>query len=177
MSDEDWYLESIRRGGTHFGRLEDGAVHARCGVKFTPQADLFGGGGVAVAMLPIQAEQACPDCCAQLGVRVEEVEAPRPNHARRDLGPLGTWVRRTPSPTDPPSAPAALPPVATPPPAPSPGKSWWFQRSANPGDTHWVISTNRGTKIAACGLSFQGKRVKNSTPTQTCLACEAKRPR
>lgn len=191
VSSEAWYRESSHRGDTHQGRLEDGVVRARCGVEFAPQVGLFGG-EAAAAMLLMQAGQACRACCAQAGVSVAEVEEPPPNHARRDHGPIGRWVRRVPGATALPPAPAALlapppapaavlPPVPAAPPAA--GKEatltgkWWFQRSAEPGDTHWVITISRGTKTAACGASFQGKRARYPTLAQICSTCDAQRPR
>ena len=115
MSDEDWYLASASREGTHFGRLEQGAVHARCGREFAPQTGLFGGSGVAVAVLPMQAQQACRQCCAQLGIVVgdrHDIEAPAPNRVRRDqLRAVGVWVKREPGAT-------VLPPAPEPPPVP-----------------------------------------------------------
>jgi hypothetical protein len=187
VTNEDWYYLEFLRGGTHFGRLEqDGKVHARCGEEFSPQADLFGGGGPAVAMLPMPAGQACRKCCAQRGllsaegVPIQEVESPPPNSVRRDLRPLGTWVRRTPGaalPSPPATAPIA-PPMAPPtePPVVTSSAGSWSRKSAKPGDTHWVITQhNRGMKIAACGVSFRGKTVNNPTPDRLCPACEAQR--
>lgn len=178
MSSEDWYLESIRRGGTHYGRLENGTVHAVCGVEFTPQADLFLGSGVAVAVLPMQSGQGCSDCIAhyiaQLQVPVGDVEA-------RSTG--GTWVRRQPGATIQPAAPpvvvtAAPPAVEEVTAAPMVSGDSWFRRSTKPGDTHWVTTVVRSRKIAACGATFGGKQVKNPTPTQICSTCDKlRRPR
>lgn len=198
--EENWYLQSSHRGGGHFGRLEDGTVRARCGVEFAPQIGLFGG-GAAVATLPMQDGQGCRACCDQLGVPVEAVEAPRPNHVRHDhqVPPGVMLVRRQPGATALSLVPTALPLALTPPPAPVPppaspaaqqppapaappaaakviGKSW-FRRSTNRADTHWVVTISRGTKTAACGATFQGRRAKAPTLDQICPTCNERRSR
>lgn len=185
---EDWYLDSCWREGTHYGRFDNGTVTARCGLEFTPEQGLFGTGDAAIAVVPMQSQQACRKCCAEVGVRVEDVEQPPPNQGRRrDPLSLGTWVRREPGTTAlPPPVPAAPitpspEPATTPAPdqQPPPGdgetdakpRSRWFQKSTKPGDTHWVITMGRGTKVAVCGESFQGKRVKSPASAQICPRC------
>jgi hypothetical protein len=198
MNNEDWYLRSCMHGDTHHGYIDPyGWVIARCGLRFEPLADLFKSGGVAVALSPVPAGQKC-GTCQSAGPPADAIVE------RTSNALLGVWVQRQDGLDQAeriatiinrlggadiqdllgPEAPPRPSPVAAEPSEPTDDakgrpRPSWHQERPGPGGTHWVITTVRGVKVAACGVSCHGGRLIGDPPApgHVCPDCDTRRPR